>query len=103
MTLEELISKIKREEAEKKVDKDSVIEWLIENFRLDREIPKEFNKIAEMERIVNLLENRVMVEAEDDIAKIIIYAIALANFKKDKIDIFKLSDVLGIDNMNKEN
>ena len=102
MTLEELIDKIKQEEVRPELDQGTILDWLKENFGTDKEVPSDFNKILEMDRLLTLLEDRVIKNAENDIAKIIIYAIALVNFKKDKIDIFKLSDELGIDKIETE-
>lgn len=92
------------------IDKEYILEYLVENYRSENYISEGFDKIAEMGQILTLIEKIQVVErdatdyleyvkARFDSVKAVVYSIALINSRKYKIDIFKVKDEFGIDDL----
>ena len=92
------------------IDKEYILEYLVENYQSENYIPEGFDKIAEMGQILTLIEKIQVAErdatdylefvkARFDSIKAVVYSIALINSRKCKIDIFKVKDEFGIDDL----
>ena len=92
------------------IDKEYILEYLVENYQSENYIPEGFDKIAEMGQILTLSEKIQIAErdatdyleyvkARFDSVKAVVYSIALINSRKCKIDIFKVKDEFGIDDL----
>ena len=92
------------------IDKEYILEYLVKNYQSENYIPEGFDKIAEMGQILTLIEKIQVVKrnatehleyvkAWFDSVKAVVYSIALINSRKYKIDIFKLKDEFGIDDL----
>lgn len=92
------------------IDKEYILEYLVKNYQSENYIPEGFDKIAEMGQILTLSEKIQIAErdatdyleyvkARFDSVKAVVYSIALINSRKCKIDIFKVKDEFGIDDL----
>ena len=92
------------------IDKEYILEYLVKNYHSENYIPEGFDNIAEMGQILTLSEKIQIAErdatdyleyvkARFDSVKAVVYSIALINSRKCKIDIFKVKDEFGIDDL----
>ena len=92
------------------IDMGYIMKYLTENYKSEDYIPEGFEMIKELGQILTLTEEIHVVEKDSkdqvehdeaffDSVKTIIYSIALINSRKYKIDIFKVKDEFGIDDL----
>ena len=107
MDKEAFIEKIATKITEKgEIDKDSIVEYLVEHYRLDSYGLEGFDKIGEMGTMLSLIEEIEKVNDYSETAKEtvrgLIYCVALIEGRKHNIDIFKVKDDFGIDELIKK-
>lgn len=101
---------VERLRDQNEIDKEYILEYLVENYQSENYIPEGFDKIAEMGQILTLIEKIQVakrnatehleyVKAWLDSVKAVVYSIALINSRKCKIDIFKVKDEFEIDDL----
>ena len=95
----------------KEIDKSMILDFLTKNYKSDSSFPEGFDKIHEMGQMLSLVERIKEAEikagtefpkrydASKDIIKAVIYCTALIESRKHKIDIFKVKDDFGIDDL----
>ena len=88
------------------MDKDFIINYISENYHSEEELPEEFNKFEEMHKILNIADaietiavNNETEETLTDSVLVAMYGIALIEGRKRKIDILKVRDEFGIDDL----
>lgn len=101
MSREEFLQSLYERTAEENaVDKDYILEYLKENYKSDYGIPPGFDKFQELNDILTLAERiKAKKDTEDtmiDSLKVLVYSMALLEGNKHKIDIFKVYDDFGI-------
>ena len=88
------------------IDKDFIVEYLVEHYRLDSYGLEGFDKISEIGTMLSLIEKIEEVNDYEETAKEtvrgLIYCVALIEGRKHNIDIFKVKDDFGIDELIKK-
>lgn len=91
------------------INKDYIVDYLVKNYPSEDYIPEGFDKIAEMGKILSLVE-KIMASSDGALSeetvtehvKVIVYSISIIEGRKHKIDIFKVKDDFGIDELIKK-
>lgn len=91
------------------INKDFIVQYLVESYPSEDYIPEGFNKIAEMGQILTLVEkimaansDKLDAESTKEYIKAIVYCTSIIEGRKHKIDIFKVKEDFGVDELLKK-
>lgn len=88
------------------INKDFIVDYLVKNYPSEDYIPEGFDKIAEMGKILSLVE-KIMASSVDTLSeensteyvKAVVYSTSIIEGRKHKIDIFKVKEDFDIEDL----
>ena len=100
MTKEDLIKEIGEQISKKNIDKQVIREFLAENYKTTERFPDGFDEMGKMLTLVEKINaDNESEEQFDRLIRVVIYSVALIEARKMKIDILKVREDFGIEDL----